>query len=102
MAFIRGFARQKTDKLGNFWVDLVRALLWVLLPIALVGALVLVWQGVPMNFHPYTQATTVEGRDGRPSRKGRSPPWKSSRISAPMAVGSSTRTGLIPTRTRPR
>jgi len=61
VAFIRGFARQKTDKLGNFWVDLVRALLWVLLPLALAGALVLVWQGVPMNFHPYTQATTVEG-----------------------------------------
>lgn len=61
VAFIRGFARQKTDKLGNFWVDLVRALLWVLLPIALAGALVLVWQGVPMNFHPYTQVTTVEG-----------------------------------------
>jgi potassium-transporting ATPase potassium-binding subunit len=61
VAFIRGFVRQKTDKLGNFWVDLVRALLWVLLPVALVGALVLVWQGVPMNFHPYAEATTVEG-----------------------------------------
>jgi len=61
VAFIRGFARQKTDKLGNFWVDLVRAILWVLLPLALAGALVLVWQGVPMNFHPYTQGTTVEG-----------------------------------------
>ena len=61
VAFIRGFARQKTDKLGNFWVDLVRSLLWVLLPLALAGALVLVWQGVPMNFHPYTEATTVEG-----------------------------------------
>jgi K+-transporting ATPase ATPase A chain len=61
VAFIRGFARQKADKLGNFWADLVRALLWVLLPLALAGALVLVWQGVPMNFHPYTQVTTIEG-----------------------------------------
>ena len=61
VAFIRGFVRQKTDQLGNFWVDLVRAMLWVLLPLALAGALVLVWQGVPMNFHPYTQVTTVEG-----------------------------------------
>ena len=61
MAFIRGFVRQRTDKLGNFWVDLVRSLLWVLLPLSLVGAVVLVWQGVPMNFHPYTQATTMEG-----------------------------------------
>ncbi|MBZ5645721.1 MAG: potassium-transporting ATPase subunit KdpA [Acidobacteriia bacterium] len=61
MAFIRGLARQMTDKLGNFWVDLARAMLWVLLPLALAGALVLVWQGVPMNFHPYTEVTTVEG-----------------------------------------
>ncbi len=60
-AFIRGFVRQNTDKLGNFWVDLVRALLWVLLPLALVGAMVLVWQGVPMNFHPYAQVKTVQG-----------------------------------------
>ena len=61
VAFIRGFARQKSRVLGNFWVDLVRALLWVLLPLALVGALLLVWQGVPMNFHSYTQVRTLEG-----------------------------------------
>ena len=47
--------------LGNFWVDLVRALLWVLLPLALVGSLALVWQGVPINLAPYTQADTLEG-----------------------------------------
>lgn len=61
VAFIRGFVREKAATLGNFWVDLVRALLWVLLPLSLAGAIILVWQGVPMNFHPYTQATTVEG-----------------------------------------
>jgi K+-transporting ATPase ATPase A chain len=61
VAFVRGFARQQTTKLGNFWVDMVRSALWVLLPLSLVGALTLVWQGVPMNFHPYAQATTVEG-----------------------------------------
>ena len=61
IAFIRGLARQLADTLGNFWVDLTRALLWVLLPGALLGAVLLVWQGVPMNFHPYTVATTVEG-----------------------------------------
>jgi potassium-transporting ATPase potassium-binding subunit len=61
IAFIRGLARQLSDTLGNFWVDLTRALLWILLPGALIGALVLVWQGVPMNFHPYAVATTVEG-----------------------------------------
>ena len=61
IAFIRGLARQLSNTLGNFWVDLTRALLWVLLPGALLGAVLLVWQGVPMNFHPYTVATTVEG-----------------------------------------
>ena len=60
-AFIRGFARQVSDTLGNFWVDLTRALLWILLPGALLGALLFVWQGVPMNFHRYKVAITVEG-----------------------------------------
>ena len=61
VAFIRGLARQLSDTLGNFWVDLTRAVLWILLPGALIGALLLVWQGVPMNFHHYAAATTVEG-----------------------------------------
>jgi K+-transporting ATPase ATPase A chain len=61
VAFIRGLAGQVSNTLGNFWVDLTRALLWILLPGALIGALLLVWQGVPMNFHPYAVATTVEG-----------------------------------------
>jgi len=61
MAFIRGMARELSDTLGNFWVDLTRSLLWILLPGALIGALVLVCQGVPMNFHHYTIATGLEG-----------------------------------------
>jgi len=61
VAFIRGLARQLSGTLGNFWVDLTRGLLWILLPGALIGALLLVWQGVPMNFRPYAVATTVEG-----------------------------------------
>jgi len=61
VAFIRGLARQLSDSLGNFWVDLTRALLWILLPGALIGALLLVWQGVPVNFHHYAVATNVEG-----------------------------------------
>ncbi len=61
VAFIRGLARQLSGTLGNFWVDLTRALLWILLPGALLGAVLLVWQGVPMNFHHYAVATTVEG-----------------------------------------
>jgi K+-transporting ATPase ATPase A chain len=61
IAFIRGLARDETKKLGNFWVDLVRSLLWVLLPVSIVGCLILVWQGVPLNFKPYTAAATLEG-----------------------------------------
>ena len=61
IAFIRGLARQRCDTLGNFWVDLTRGLLWILLPGALLGALLLVWQGVPMNFRHYAVVTTVEG-----------------------------------------
>ncbi|GHO48788.1 potassium-transporting ATPase subunit KdpA [Ktedonospora formicarum] len=61
IAFIRGIARERTESLGNFWRDLVRALLWVLLPISLIGSVLLIWQGVPMNFHPYTEVRTLEG-----------------------------------------
>ncbi len=61
VAFIRGFAREHSATLGNFWVDLVRALLWILLPVSLVGSLVLVQQGVPLNLAPYVVARTLEG-----------------------------------------
>ena len=61
IAFIRGLARENSATIGNFWVDLVRGLLWILLPAALGGSLVLIWQGVPLNLAPYTQAHTVEG-----------------------------------------
>jgi potassium-transporting ATPase potassium-binding subunit len=61
IAFIRGLAHQTSTTLGNFWVDLTRGLLRILLPGALLGAVLLTWQGVPMNFHPYAVATTVEG-----------------------------------------
>ncbi len=62
IAFLRGLVRTKSAGIGNFWVDLVRSILWILLPISLVGALLLVWQGVPANFDPYTRAITLEGR----------------------------------------
>src|SRR6201982_696396 len=61
IAFIRGYAREKSAGLGNFWSDLVRAILWVLLPVSLIGSVFLIAQGVPMNFKPYTVAHTVEG-----------------------------------------
>jgi K+-transporting ATPase ATPase A chain len=61
IAFIRGFAREQSSSLGNFWVDLVRGLLWVLLPVSLAGSLALVWQGVPLNLTPYVEVRTLEG-----------------------------------------
>jgi K+-transporting ATPase ATPase A chain len=61
IAFIRGIAQKEKDTLGNFWVDMVRATVWVLLPIAIVGALFLVSQGVVQNLKPYDAVTTVEG-----------------------------------------
>ena len=61
IAFIRGLSREHAAGLGNFWVDLTRALLWVLLPLSLLGGLFLVWRGVPMSFAPYAVVTTLEG-----------------------------------------
>jgi K+-transporting ATPase ATPase A chain len=62
LALIRGFARQSVNSLGNFWVDLTRCVLYILLPLSLALAIVLVWQGVPQNFHAYVSATTLEGK----------------------------------------
>jgi potassium-transporting ATPase potassium-binding subunit len=61
IALVRGFARHTSKTIGNFWVDLVRCSLWILLPLSLVLALLLVWQGAPQNLHPYVNATTLEG-----------------------------------------
>jgi K+-transporting ATPase ATPase A chain len=61
IAFIRGISQREKETIGNFWVDLVRCSLWLLLPFCLVGALVLVSQGVIQNLRPYDVVTTVEG-----------------------------------------
>ena len=60
IAVIRGVARKESKTIGNFWVDTTRGLLWVLLPLCIVGGLVLASQGVVQNLHPYTQATLTE------------------------------------------
>jgi potassium-transporting ATPase potassium-binding subunit len=60
-AFIRGFSRHSVKTLGNFWVDLVRATIYILLPLCTVGALLLCSQGVIQNLHPYTKVSTLEG-----------------------------------------
>ena len=61
IAVIRGFVRERTDLLGNFWVDLTRGVVYFLLPLSIVTALFFCSQGVIQNFHPYTTAQTVEG-----------------------------------------
>src|SRR4051812_44849689 len=61
VALIRGFARSSMRTIGNFWVDVTRATLYVLLPICVVAALFLVWQGMPQTLGPYVDATTLEG-----------------------------------------
>jgi len=61
LALIRGFVRREAKTIGNFWVDLTRCTLYILIPISVVTALVLVWQGVPQNLGAYTEATTLEG-----------------------------------------
>src|SRR6202044_1030715 len=72
IALIRGVARRESKTIGNFWVDLTRCFLWVLLPVCLVGSLVLVSQGVVQNLKPYATAQLVEpqsvqtqGADGK-------------------------------------
>ena len=76
IAFIRGISRREKDTIGNFWVDMTRATLWVLLPICLVGALALVSQGVVQNLRPYDtvkllekQSVQITGADGKTTTK---------------------------------
>ena len=72
IAFIRGISRRQMETIGNFWVDMVRGCLWVLLPFCVAGALALVSQGVVQNLRPYDHVTLVEpqrvqttGTDGK-------------------------------------
>ena len=93
--------RARRRRIGNFWVDLTRCTLYVLLPICIVVALFLVWQGMPQTLGAYVDATTLEGAKqtialGPVARR------KRSRCSAPMAAASSTPTPRIRSRTRPR
>ena len=81
IAFIRGIARRQMRTIGNFWVDLVRCSLWVLLPFCIVGALVLVSQGVVQNLKPYDTVKLTEpmqvqkvGPDGKPVLDGQGKP----------------------------
>jgi len=61
VALIRGFARASAKTVGNFWVDITRCTLYILIPICVPYALFLVWQGMPQTLAPYVDATTLEG-----------------------------------------
>ena len=61
IALFRGLTRRSSKTIGNYWVDLTRGILYLLLPIAIVGALVLVWQGVPQTWEPSQAVTTLQG-----------------------------------------
>ncbi len=69
IAFIRGIARREMQTIGNFWVDMTRATLWVLLPICIVGALVLVSQGVVQNLRPYDTAQLIDKQSAEVDKK---------------------------------
>src|SRR5437016_6696547 len=61
VALIRGFTRASMKTIGNFWADITRCTLYILMPICVVYALFLVWQGIPQTLGPYVEATTMEG-----------------------------------------
>jgi K+-transporting ATPase ATPase A chain len=61
VALIRGFARASANTVGNFWVDVTRCTLYILIPLCVPYALFLVWQGIPQTLGPYVDATTLEG-----------------------------------------
>jgi K+-transporting ATPase ATPase A chain len=61
IAVIRGFTRRSSGNIGNFWRDLYRSLVYILLPIAIIGAVILISVGVPQTFHSYAQVTTIQG-----------------------------------------
>jgi potassium-transporting ATPase potassium-binding subunit len=61
IALVRGFARRSAQTVGNFWVDLTRCVLYVLLPVSIVIGLFFVWRGMPQNLNAYTEVTTLEG-----------------------------------------
>jgi K+-transporting ATPase ATPase A chain len=61
VAVVRGIARRSAGTLGNFWVDLYRSLVYILLPLAVIVTVILIWQGVPQTFHGHATAHTVQG-----------------------------------------
>ena len=102
IALIRGLTRRSAKTIGNYWVDLTRGVLYILLPISIVGALVLVWQGVPQTWDPTQTVDDARRAPSRPSPSARSRPRSGSRSWATTAAASSTPTPPTRSRTRRR
>lgn len=62
LVLIRGLTRKTSETIGNFWIDITKTVLYVLLPLSLILSLLLAWQGVPQTFSPYQEITTIEGK----------------------------------------
>ena len=86
----RAFSRANAATVGNFWVDLTRITLYVLLPLSIVMAIALIALGVPQNLSNYVDATTLEGAKQTHRARPRSPARSPSSSSAPTAAASST------------
>ena len=100
VALIRGLTRKQSNTLGNFWADLTRIVVRILIPIAAVAAVILIAQGAEQNLHATHMLTTVSGQSqGIPV--ARSPPRRRSSSWAPTVVDPSTPMPAIPSRTRP-
>ena len=102
VAFIRGLTRHSGRELGNFWVDMTRSFLYVLLPISIIIGLFLVSQGVVQNLNGPTHAVTVQGTVQTIAQGPVRLAGDRSRSSAPTAAAPTTPTRRIPTRTRRR
>ena len=99
IALIRGFARREASGIGNFWVDLTRCTLYILLPISVVVAIFFVWQGVPQNLNANADATTLEGAR-QAIAQGPVASQEVIKVLGTNGGASSMRTPPIPTRTR--
>jgi K+-transporting ATPase ATPase A chain len=98
VALIRGFARHTAKTIGNFWVDVTRWTLYILLPICVLATLFFVWQGSIQNFKPYQKIQTLEG-SSQVIAQGPLASQLAIKCWGRMAVGSSMRTPRIRTRT---
>jgi potassium-transporting ATPase potassium-binding subunit len=96
IALIRGFARRNAQAIGNFWVDMTRSTLYVLLPISVVFSLVLIWQGMPQNFSAYRDVTMLETVTYQQPRTDAAGNPVKDKAGNPVMENASTRTQTLP------